>query len=126
MSLVVYGSLEGFRQWLDYELFRRFGRAASNRSICIKAGLPENALYRVLTKGERPSPLFCERMAGYLSLQPEELERRAGLRPIVEILTSGEMQGVNPLSEDEKSSIRQAFTSAVGALDGERPVERAE
>src|SRR5437588_8501840 len=68
MSLVVYGSLEGFRNWLDFELFRRFGRAASNRSICIKAGLPENALYRVLTKGERPSSLFCERMAKYLGL----------------------------------------------------------
>jgi hypothetical protein len=123
MSLVVYGSLEGFRQWLDYELFRRFGRAASNRSICIKAGLPENALYRVLTKGERPSPLFCERMAGYLSLQPAELERRAGLRPIVEIATSGDMHGIEQLSEDEKSSIRQAFGSAIGALDNGRSAQ---
>src|SRR4051794_16375995 len=122
MSLVVYGSLEGFRQWLDFELFRRFGRAASNRSICIKAGLPENALYRVLTKGERPSPLFCERMASYLDLSPDELERRAGLRPVLEVGSNGEMGGLEQLTEDERSSVRQAFASAVSALDRGQPV----
>ena len=117
MSLVVYGSLEGFRQWLDLELFRRFGRAASNRSICIKAGLPENALYRVLTKGERPSPLFCDRMAKYLELRAEELERRAGLRPVVEIGNNGDMAGFGDLSEDERSTVRDAFSSALRSLD---------
>src|SRR5829696_4860078 len=110
MSLVVYGSLEGFRQWLDLELFRRFGRAASNRSICIKAGLPENALYRVLTKGERPSPLFCDRMAKYLEL-------RAGLRPVVEIGNNGDMAGFGDLSEDERSTVRDAFSAALRSLD---------
>jgi hypothetical protein len=117
MSLVVYGSLEGFRQWLDLELFRRFGRAASNRSICIKAGLPENALYRVLTKGERPSPLFCDRMAKYLDLRAEELERRAGLRPVVEIGNNGEMAGFDDLSEDERSTVRNAFSAALSSLE---------
>ena len=117
MSLVVYGSLEGFRRWLDYELFRRFGRAASNRSICIKAGLPENALYRVLTKGERPSPLFCERMAAYLNLSPDELERRAGLRPVLELDPDGNPIGAETLSEEERASVRQAFTTAVSALN---------
>jgi len=121
MSLVVYGSLEGFRRWLDYELFRRFGRAASNRSICIKAGLPENALYRVLTKGERPSPLFCERMAAYLDLSPQELERRAGLRPVLELEPEGRLVGVETLSDDERSSVRNAFAAAVSALNGSRP-----
>jgi|GEM_PF-6925076 hypothetical protein len=122
-ELVVYGSLEGFRRWLDYELFRRFGRATSNRSICIKAGLPENALYRVLTKGERPSPLFCERMAEYLGLKPEELERRAGLRPVLEVGYNGELTGVDMLSEEERASVRRAFAEAVDALksmDGAR------
>jgi hypothetical protein len=122
MSLVVYGSLEGFRQWLDFELFRRFGRAASNRSICIKAGLPENALYRVLTKGERPSPLFCERMAAYLNLSPEELERRAGLRPVIEVGSDGEMNGLRNLSDDERRSVHGAFSAVLDALGGHRPV----
>ena len=120
MSLVVYGSLEGFRKWLDFELFRRFGRAASNRSICIKAGLPENALYRVLTKGERPSPLFCERMAAYLSLATEELERRAGLRPVVEVGSSGEMNGLEALTEDEKATVRRSFADALNTLGAPR------
>jgi len=118
MSLVVYGSLEGFRNWLDFELFRRFGRAASNRSICIKAGLPENALYRVLTKGERPSPLFCERMAKYLGLSPQELERRAGLRPVLEVGSNGELHGLDALSEDERDSVRQSFSVALNVLSG--------
>ncbi len=122
MSLVVYGSLDGFRQWLDFELFRRFGRAASNRSICIKAGLPENALYRVLTKGERPSPLFCERMAAYLSLSPEELERRAGLRPVIELGNDGDIDGLNALSEDERTTVRNAFSAALNTLGGSRPI----
>src|SRR4051794_19584519 len=116
MSLVVYGSLEGFRQWLDYELFRRFGRAASNRSICIRAGLPENALYRVLTKGERPSPLFCERMAKYLGLSPELMERRAGLRPVLEIDPSANVKDAESLSEEERQTVRQALQSAIEAL----------
>ncbi len=122
MSLVVYGSLDGFRQWLDFELFRRFGRAASNRSICIKAGLPENALYRVLTKGERPSPLFCERMAAYLSLSPAELERRAGLRPVIELGNDGDIDGLNALSEDERTTVRNAFSAALNTLGGSRPI----
>ena len=118
MSLVIYGSLEGFRQWLDYELFRRFGRAASNRSICIKAGLPENALYRVLTKGERPSPLFCERMAAYLSLSPGELERRSGLRPMVEVEASGDVRGSDDLSDAERTALRDAAGSILASLGG--------
>src|SRR5437764_14747548 len=101
MSLVVFGSLEGFRNWLDFELFRRFGRAASNRSICIKAGLPENALYRVLTKGERPSPLFITRMAAYLDLPPTELERRAGLVPTLQVEARGAVKGVDALTAEE-------------------------
>src|SRR4051794_22788412 len=117
MSLVVYGSLEGFRQWLDYELFRRFGRAASNRSICIKAGLPENALYRVLTKGERPSPRFIERMAAHLDLDAAELERHAGLRPLLEIGADGAVEGAGALSEAERRAVRGALGHALEALD---------
>ena len=53
VPLVLYHDHDGFRRWLDAELFRRFGRGKSNRSICIEARLPENALYRVLTRGDR-------------------------------------------------------------------------
>jgi hypothetical protein len=116
-SLVLYASLDGFRHWLDEQLFRRFGRAASNRSICIKAGLPENALYRVLTRGDRPSDVFCQRMGAYLTLDPSELERRAGLRPMLEVHADGRDGGLAALSASERAGLKRAMEAALVGLD---------
>ena len=120
MSLVMYGSGEGFRRWLDNELFRRFGRTASNRGICIKAGLPDNALYRVLTKGERPGASFCARMAAHLNLEVETLERRAGLRPLLEVDSTGKAIGVGALSDDERETVRRACEGVLATLAAPR------
>src|SRR4051794_11805135 len=98
IALRLYATPDAFGRWLDGELSRRSGRRASNRSICIRAGLPENALYRVLTQGERPGARFIERMASHLDLQPAEVERHAGLRPLLDIGAGGAVEGATSLS----------------------------
>jgi hypothetical protein len=113
--LVLYHDLDGFRRWLDAELFRRFGRAKSNRSICIEAGLPENALYRVLTRGDPPGVQFCQRMAQYLHIPVAELERRAGQRPALELRTDGPPD-VSALSLEEQRSLAIALAAALESL----------
>ena len=116
VGLVFSWSSEAFRRWLDHELFRRFGRAKSNRSICIAAGLPENALYRMLTKGERPSPLFIERLTASLTLDPAEFRRRAGLQPALEIRADGTVVGVDRLSAGERLELHGALETALRSL----------
>jgi hypothetical protein len=107
-----------FRRWLDQELFRRFGRAKSNRSICIEAGLPENALYRVLTKGAPPSAQFIARMAAYLKLSPDELARHAGSRPLLTMASDGQVTGQGELTPAEKHELRRSLDVALAALRG--------
>jgi hypothetical protein len=38
VALTLYAAPGDFARWLDGELFTRFGRAKSNRSICLEAG----------------------------------------------------------------------------------------
>jgi hypothetical protein len=119
VPLVLYHDLDGFRRWLDAELFRRFGRGKSNRSICIEAGLPENALYRVLTRGDAAGSQFCQRMAEYLQLAPEELQRRAGLRPALEMRTDGP-PNVSALSPDERLTLATILAAALDQIAPDR------
>jgi hypothetical protein len=115
VPLVLYHDHDGFRRWLDAELFRRFGRGKSNRSICIEARLPENALYRVLTRGDTAGSQFCQRMAEYLQLEPEELQRRAGLRPALELSTDSP-PNVSALSPDERRDLAATLAAALDRM----------
>jgi hypothetical protein len=119
MSLTISYTRDHFRSWLDAELFRRFGRGKSNRSICIEAGLPANALYRVLTKGVQPSAVFIERMATYLKIDRAELERRAGERRVVQVSADGEIDGMDALGNAERDELQQAVRAVLDALGGD-------
>jgi hypothetical protein len=101
-ALALYADAAHFPHWLDEQLYFRFGRKKSNRAISVEAGLAENGLYRVLTKGDRPSPDFCARIAGVLDVSPEVVLRHAGLMPISRVSVAGECELAEGLTEQER------------------------
>jgi hypothetical protein len=101
--LVLHHTPEEFSRWLL--------RVAPPQAT--RAG---GLLFGVLTVGERPGPLFWERVAKELGLTTEEVQRRAGLRPVLAVNRAGEVDGAEQLAEEERLQVRRAIVRMHKAL----------
>jgi hypothetical protein len=56
-------------------------------------------------------------MAACLDLAPDEFARQAGLRPLLEVGTDGQVRGAEALSEDERQEVQRVLRAALNSLE---------
>lgn len=114
MRVLIYASRESYKAWLDERVFRSIGLRRSYREVARLSGLSAGTVKAILDATRLPTRYVVAALAPVLRVEPEELERRAGLSPLVEIDT------VHPtslhLSENERNTFISALERALSIL----------